>query len=122
MKWSQEALNEEKPGKEKIAVVRCETVAEVCPGAACFKAFNKKKRHFQKYPEDAELIGFITCGGCPGRRVSRLVDSLIKHGLTTVHLSSCMLLDGDYPPCPHVEEIRKSIAAKGIKVVDGTHH
>ncbi len=116
------AEGDDKPGKEKIAVVRCETVAEVCPGVACFKAFNKKKIHFRKYPEDTEMIGFITCGGCPGRRVSRLVDSLIKHGLTTVHLSSCMLSGGDFPLCPHVEEIKKSIAAKGIKVVDGTHH
>lgn len=27
----------------KIAVVRCETVSEVCPGTGCFKAFNEKK-------------------------------------------------------------------------------
>lgn len=113
---------DEQPGPEKIAIVRCETVSEVCPGAACFKAFNNKKRHFKEYDNDAEIIGFFTCGGCPGRRVSRLVKSLIKHGLTTVHLSSCMMLDSDYPPCPHIEEIRKSIESKGLKVVQGTHH
>lgn len=116
------AEGDEKPGKEKIAIVRCETVAEVCPGVACFKAFNKKKLHFKDYPDDTEIIGFFSCGGCPGRRVSRLVESLIKHGVTTVHLSSCMLLDSDYPRCPHVNEIKKSIENKGIKVVEGTHH
>lgn len=106
----------------RIAVVRCETVSEVCPGVACFKAFNARKQSFKSYGEDAEIIGYFTCGGCPGRRVSRLVDSLKKHGLDVVHLSSCMRLSGNYPPCPHYDEIRKSIESKGIKVIDGTHH
>jgi len=117
---------EEDDAKEKkpirIAVVRCETVSEVCPGVACFKAFNGRKQNFKSYDQDAEIIGYFTCGGCPGRRVSRLVDSLKKHGLDVVHLSSCMKLTGNYPPCPYYDEIRKNIESKGIKVVDGTHH
>jgi len=80
----------------RIAVVRCETVSEVCPGVAC--------------------------GGCPGRRVSRLVDSLKKHRVDVIHLSSCMMLEGDYPSCPHHNEIKAIIESKGIKVVEGTHH
>src|SRR3990170_5113447 len=52
----------------KIAVVRCDIVSETCPGVACFKAFNKRKVHFEQYGKDAEVIGFFTCGGCPGRR------------------------------------------------------
>ncbi|MDO9098656.1 MAG: CGGC domain-containing protein, partial [Candidatus Methanoperedens sp.] len=68
----------------KIAVVRCDIVSETCPGIACFKAFNKRKAHFEGYGKDAEIIGFFTCGGCPGRRVFRLVDSLLKHGVDVV--------------------------------------
>lgn len=114
--------DEEKGNKKtRIAVVRCETVSEVCPGVACFKAFNNRKQNFKTY-DDAEIIGYFTCGGCPGRRVSRLVDSLKKHGLDVVHLSSCMKLQGNYPPCPHYDEIRRNIENKGIRVVDGTHH
>jgi len=113
-----------KPGKSgtRIAVVRCERVSEVCPGVACFKAFNQRKLNFKEYSSEAEIVGFFTCGGCPGRRVSRLVDSLMKYGLDVVHLSSCMLLKDSYPPCPHVEEIKKNLEQKGIKVVEGTHH
>jgi predicted metal-binding protein len=106
----------------RIAVVRCETVSEVCPGVACFKAFNQRKIHFKDYGPDAEIVGFFTCGGCPGRRISRLVDNLKKYGLDVVHLSSCMLLEGTYPACPHIEEIKKNLELKGIKVVEGTHH
>lgn len=106
----------------RIAVVRCDTVSEVCPGIACFKAFNNRRQQFKDYGDNVEMIGFFTCGGCSGRRVSRLVDKLLKYDLDVVHLSSCMTLDDDYPPCPHIDEIRKTIESKGVKVVAGTHH
>ncbi len=106
----------------KIAVVRCDIVSEVCPGVACFNAFNKRKVQFAGYGKDAEIIGFFTCGGCPGRRVFRLVDSLIKHNVEVIHLSSCMLMEKSYSRCPHLEDIKEMITRKGVKVVEGTHH
>ncbi len=115
------ALMEKDEKTTKIAIVRCDIVSEVCPGVACFKAFNKRKVHFGEYGE-AEIIGFFTCGGCPGRRVHRLVESLLKHGVDVVHLSSCMLVEKGYPRCPHLEEIKQMILKKGVKVVEGTHH
>ena len=51
-----------------------------------------------------------------------MVDRLVDHGLEVVHLSSCMMLEGNYPRCPHRNQIKKSIEAKGIRVVEGTHH
>ncbi len=108
--------------KKKVAIVRCDIVSEVCPGIACFKAFNNRKLNFEHYDDNVELVGFFTCGGCPGRRVSRLVDKLIPYGLDVVHLSSCMMLEGDYPRCPHKNQIKKMIENKGIEVVEGTHH
>ncbi len=106
----------------KIAVVRCDIVSEVCPGVACFNAFNKRKVHFSEYDKNAEIIGFFTCGGCPGRRVFRLVDSLLKHDVDVIHLSSCMLMEKSYSKCPHLEDIKQMILKKGVKVVEGTHH
>ena len=109
-------------GKEKIAVLRCDIVSEVCPGSGCLKAYNARRVHFADTPADAEMIGFFTCGGCSGRRVSRLVKALLKSGLTTVHLSSCMLMDRDYPKCPHINEIKQTIEKLGVKILEGTHH
>lgn len=108
--------------KTRIAVVRCETVSEVCPGVACFRAFSERHSHFAQYGDNTEIIAYFTCGGCPGRRVSRLVEKLVDHGLDAVHLSSCMMLEGDYPKCPYRNQIKKSIESKGIRVVEGTHH
>lgn len=106
----------------KIAIVRCDIVSETCPGVACFKAFNKRKVHFEQYGKDAEIIGFFTCGGCPGRRIFRLVDSLIKHDVDVIHMSSCMLLEKSYSKCPHIEDIKEMIKNKGVRIVEGTHH
>jgi len=107
----------------KAAVVRCHTVAEVCPGVGCLKAFNHRKLNFEGYGPDTELIGFFTCGGCSGRRVSWLVEKLLDHGLDVVHLSSCMCMDDDdYPKCPFKSQIKKTIEGKGVRVVEGTHH
>lgn len=116
------ALMEKDEKTTKIAIVRCDIVSEVCPGIACFKAFNKRKVHFSNYGKNTEIIGFFTCGGCPGRRVHRLVDSLLKHGVDVIHLSSCMLTEKSYPKCPYIDEIRQTILKKGVKVVEGTHH
>ncbi len=119
-------VGREKEGETKptrIAVVRCHTVAEVCPGVGCLKAFAHRKLNFQEYGPDTELIGFFTCGGCSGRRVARLAEKLLDHGLDVVHLSSCMCMeDNDYPKCPFKNQIRKVVEAKGVKVVEGTHH
>ncbi len=107
----------------KIAVVRCNIVSEVCPGVGCLRAFNSRKVHFEQYGPDTELIGFFTCGGCSGRRVSRLVDKLTKYELDVLHLSSCMCMDmEDYQKCPFKAQIKKVVESKGVKVVEGTHH
>jgi predicted metal-binding protein len=33
-----------------------------------------------------------------------------------------MLLEKSYAKCPHIEEIKKMITGKGVKIVEGTHH
>ena len=84
-------------------------------------AFNKRSMHFRGYDDEAEMVAFFTCGGCSGRRAYRLINSLKKHGVDGVHLSSCMQME-NYPRCPHIEEIKKTITDAGIEIMEGTHH
>ncbi|MDP2216170.1 MAG: CGGC domain-containing protein [Methanolobus sp.] len=105
----------------KIAVIRCNIVSDTCPGVGCLKAFNRRTVHFSNYSQNVEMIAVFTCGGCSGRRVHRLVKSLLKHGVDVIHLSSCMQMD-NYPVCPHIEEIKRTITNANIKLVAGTHH
>jgi len=113
-------------GKKKpthIAIVVCERTAEACPSTACLLSFQGRKVKFKTYDGDAKLVGFFSCGGCPGRRISRLLNSLKKTvNVDVVHLGSCMVREDYQPPCPNRESIIEMIQKKGIKVVEGTHH
>lgn len=116
-------ITEKKEDTLNIAIVRCNIVSETCPGVGCLKAFNDRKVHFERYKDKkVELIGFFTCGGCSGRRVHRLVETLKNYDLHIIHLSSCMLFEGDYPKCPFKELIKKDIENQGVEIVEGTHH
>ena len=42
-------------------------------------------------------------------------------GVDVIHLSSCMQME-NYPKCPHIDEIKKTVQDAGIKLVEGTHH
>lgn len=107
--------------KQNIAVIRCDIVSEVCPGVGCFKAFNNRNSSFKDYDQDTEIIAFFTCGGCSGRRIHRLLKSLQKFNVHKIHLSSCMQMK-NYPKCPHIDEIKKTILNAGIEFIEGTHH
>lgn len=106
-----------------IAIIRCERISEACPGTACLLALQGRKVRFKGYDDEARLVAMITCGGCPGRRISRLLNTLTKTvKLDAVHLSSCMVKEEYQPLCPHREEIISMIRKKGLTVVEGTHH
>ena len=115
--------DKEKSSSTRIAVVRCERVSEACPGSACLLSLEGRKVNFKEYGDDATLVAIFTCGGCPGRRISRLLNNLKKTvGVDVVHLSSCMVREEYQPTCPNREEIIAMIKKKGLKVVKGTHH
>jgi len=121
--WSQFRALMRKTKDHQDSRCQIDIVSEVCPGVACFNAFNKRKIHFSEYGKDAEMIGFFRVRrNVPGRRVFRLVDSLLKHNVDVIHLSSCMLMEKSYSKCPHLEDIKQMITRKGVKIVEGTHH
>jgi predicted metal-binding protein len=109
--------------KTNIAIVRCDRISEACPGSACLLSLQARKVNFKPYGDNAQLVAMFTCGGCPGRRIARLLNNLMKTvTVDVVHLSSCMVKDAYQPPCPHREAIVTMIQKKGLRVVEGTHH
>ena len=61
-----------------IAIVRCDRTQESCPGTSCLTAFQERKHTFKDYGENTRLVGFFSCGGCPGRRIFRLLRTLSR--------------------------------------------
>ena len=51
----------------KIGIIRCMQTEDYCPGTADFKAIANKTGVFSRIEGDIEIIGFINCGGCPGK-------------------------------------------------------
>ncbi|NLI66429.1 MAG: CGGC domain-containing protein, partial [Tissierellia bacterium] len=51
--------------KIKIAIGVCEKINGRCSSMGCFKAYNKKDKHFERYQDtDVDLQAFFSCNIC----------------------------------------------------------
>ena len=106
---------------KKVAIVRCERTQESCTGTSCLLSFEERKHTFENYNKSAKLVGFFSCGGCPGRRIFRLIRNLKEEtGLDVVHVASCILKETPFPKCLHKKDIINSIRNMGVEVVLGS--
>ncbi len=112
-----------------VAVVQCDVALERCCGANCAISFSGRKHHFDTYGHEVIYVSF-SCGGCPGRRVSRLVSHLLRklkkvdigRDGVAVHLASCVVNDNAHaPPCPHIDYMKRILERRGLRVVEGSH-
>ncbi len=107
--------------KIKLGIIICDRY-RTCAGGKCFRALISKEGAFARYGEDEELelVGFTTCGGCPGGNIEYAPEEMKKNGAEVIHLATGFVVG--YPPCPYLEEFRQFIPEKyGLKVVVGTH-
>jgi predicted metal-binding protein len=70
--------------------------------------------------EEIQIVGFTTCGGCPGGNVEYAPAEMKKNGADVIHFATGLVVG--YPPCPRLEAFCNFIPAKyGLDVVIGTH-
>ena len=111
---------------EKVLIVGCKkTMNDVCIACSkCTVAFNRKDGEFSRYKDgDAELIGMLNCGDCPGAAiVPRLAQVKVwtkpmDEKVTKVHISNCIV---DF--CPYKDAIIDKVKElSGVEVILGTH-
>ena len=106
--------------KVKVGIIICDRY-KGCAGGKCFRAMREREGAFSAYAgRDVELVGFTSCGGCPGGNIESAPEEMKKNGAEVVHLATGFLVG--YPPCPHIEHFRKMIPERfGLEVVVGTH-
>lgn len=109
----------------KLGVLRCLQTEDYCPGTADFKAIRNKNGVFAGVEEDIEIVGFINCGGCPGKKALLRAKELVKRGADTIAFASCIQKGTPMGyPCPFAAQM-KSIVEKGvgaeIRLLDYTH-
>lgn len=105
----------------RIGIVICDRYRE-CGGGKCFRAVRERRGAFSRYkPEETvEVVGYSTCGGCPGGNVESVPEEMKKNGVEVIHLATGLVVG--YPPCPYLRDFKTFIESKfGIPVVVGTH-
>jgi predicted metal-binding protein len=106
--------------KIKIGIITCERYQN-CTGGKCFKAMSKREGAFDIYKnKDIELVGYTTCGGCPGGNFEYAPEEMKKNGAEVIHFATGMIVG--YPPCIYIDYFRKYIQSRfNLKVIVGTH-
>ena len=56
----------EEKSMKKVGIIRCQQTEDLCPGTMDFKCAAKGKLAFKELG-GCEVIGFVSCGGCPGK-------------------------------------------------------
>lgn len=104
----------------KIGIIICDRYGD-CAGGKCFRSLKNREGAFDIYKnQEVELVGYTTCGGCPGGNVEYAPAEMQKNGANVIHFATGLVVG--YPPCPYVEHFRDFIKTKyGMDVVVGTH-
>lgn len=109
----------------KVGILRCQQTESICPGTGCFNMIAGKKGAFKDVEEPIEIVGFVSCGGCPGKNASPRAEMLKKRGADTIALASCITRGTPMEwPCPHAETMEKVLKKRlgdDINFLDFTH-
>ena len=104
----------------KIGIIICHRY-HTCGGGKCFRSMKNREGAFSIYKNmDIELVGYSTCGGCPGGNVEYVPGEMKKNGAEVIHFATGMVVG--YPPCTRITFFKKFIEEQyNLKVVIGTH-
>jgi len=109
----------------KVGLIRCMQTEDMCPGTTDFKVMKEKKLAFEGVEGEIEVVGFISCGGCPGKKAATRAAEMVKRGADTIVLASCITRGNPIGyPCPHAEQMIAAIKRKvgdEITIIDYTH-
>ncbi len=67
----------------KAGIIRCRQTEDMCPGDTDFKVAASGSIAFE-HTGPVEIIGFVSCGGCPGKRAVSRAKMLFDRGAEVV--------------------------------------
>ncbi len=109
---------------KKVGIIRCQQTEDMCPGTVDFKVAAAGTLAFEK-TGPVEIIGFVSCGGCPGKRAVARAKIMVDRGAQAIAFTSCITRGTPIGmPCPHKDSMLAAIAKKvgeGIEIIDYTH-
>ncbi len=108
---------------KKVGIIRCQQTEDLCPGTTDFKTAASGKLAFEEMGA-SEVVGFVSCGGCPGKRAVARARMLVDRGAEAVFLASCIKNGNPIGmPCPNYEAMKAAIKNKigAVPLIDWTH-
>lgn len=109
----------------KLGILRCMQTEDYCPGTADLRAVREKTGAFAGLEEPIELIGFVSCGGCPGKKALLRARELVRRGADTIAFASCIQKGTPIGyPCPFAKKMKELVQKEGgdaISILDDTH-
>ena len=108
-----------------VGIIRCMQTEDFCPGSADFIMVRDKKGAFEGVDEEINIVGFTSCGGCPGKKAALRAQMLVERGADTIAFASCIQKGTPIGyPCPFagkMKEIVQNTAGEDVKILDYTH-
>lgn len=109
----------------KVGIIRCMQTEDFCPGTTDFRMIREKKGAFEGVEEDIEIIGFINCGGCPGKKAVLRARELVNRGADSIAFASCIQKGTPIGyACPFAKRMKDVIQndlGDGIRLIGYTH-
>lgn len=109
---------------KKVGIIRCQQTEDLCPGTKDFAFAAQGKGAFEELGA-CEVMGFVSCGGCPGKRAVARAQMLRERGAEAVVLASCITKGTPLGfPCPNKGLMLRAIRAKlgeEFPVLEYTH-
>ncbi|MGD2103920.1 MAG: CGGC domain-containing protein [Anaerolineae bacterium] len=105
---------------KRIGIIICHRY-HTCAGGKCLRSLRNREGAFSRYEgEEVKLVGYATCGGCPGGNVEYAPAEMKKNGADVIHLATGLVVG--YPPCPRLQSFSDFIVTKyQLEVIVGTH-
>lgn len=108
----------------KIGIIRCQQTEDICPGTTDFVTVANQKGAFAGLGE-CTVMGFVSCGGCPGKRAVHRAEELRERGAEAIALASCITKGNPIGfPCPNRKMMLAAIKRKlgpDFMVLEHTH-
>lgn len=108
----------------KVGIIRCQQTEDLCPGTTDFAVARDGTKAFEE-TGPVEVVGFVSCGGCPGKRAVGRAKLLVQRKADAVVLASCMSRGNPIGiPCPHFGQIAEAVRrhiGPDVRVLEWTH-
>ena len=109
----------------KIGIIRCMQTEDFCPGTTDFKCIAERRGVFAGVEEPIEIVGCVSCGGCPGKKAVLRAKELVRRGADTLVFASCIGKGTPIGyPCPFAAKMKEVVVravGPGIRILDYTH-